>query len=112
MGVASYKIEGRMKRPEYVACAVDACYKSLNGAEFDGERLRNIFSRGGLTEGYFSGNMRDMRGIRGKEDVDSSARALNGIKALYKDELPRFSADTRRARPTGCTRRQAVEISR
>lgn len=95
MGVASYKIEGRMKRPEYVACAVDACYKSLNGAEFDGERLRDIFSRGGLTEGYFSGDMRDMRGIRGKEDVESSARALNGIKALYKDELPRFSADIR-----------------
>ncbi|MDE7193732.1 MAG: U32 family peptidase, partial [Oscillospiraceae bacterium] len=95
MGVASYKIEGRMKRPEYVACAVDACYKSLNGEEFDGERLRDIFSRGGLTEGYFSGDMRDMRGVRGKEDVESSARALNGIKALYKDELPRFAADIR-----------------
>lgn len=94
-GVSSFKIEGRMKRPEYVACAVDACYKSLGGENFDGERLRDIFSRGGLTEGYFRGDMRDMRGTRGKEDVEGSAKALNGIKALYKDELPRLTADIR-----------------
>ncbi len=93
IGVTSYKIEGRMKRPEYVACAVNACYKSLRGEEFDGERLKNIFSRGGLTEGYFRGDMRDMQGTRGKDDVDSSAKALSGIKALYKDELPRLTAD-------------------
>ena len=71
-----------MKRPEYVACAVNACYKSLRGATFDEEQLRDIFSRGGLTEGYFSGEMRNMQGTRGKDDVDSSAKALNGIKAL------------------------------
>ncbi|MBQ4166426.1 MAG: U32 family peptidase [Oscillospiraceae bacterium] len=93
MGIASYKIEGRMKRPEYVACAADACYKSLKGEEYDAERLGGIFSRGGLTDGYFSGSLRDMQGIRGKEDVENSAKALNGIKALYKDELPRLKAD-------------------
>jgi len=93
MGIASYKIEGRMKRPEYVACAADACYKSLKGEEYDVERLGGIFSRGGLTDGYFSGSLSDMQGIRGKEDVENSAKALNGIKALYKDELPRLKAD-------------------
>lgn len=93
LGIASYKIEGRMKRPEYVACATDACYKSLNGEEYDEGRLEGIFSRGGLTDAYFKGDMRNMRGTRGKEDVDNSAKALNGIKALYKDELPRFAAD-------------------
>lgn len=93
MGISSFKIEGRMKRPEYVACASDACYKSLCGEEYDKERLGGIFSRGGLTDGYFSGNMQDMQGIRGKEDVENSAKALNGIKALYKDELPRLRAD-------------------
>lgn len=93
MGISSYKIEGRMKRPEYVACAVNACFKSLRGATFDEEQLRDIFSRGGLTEGYFSGEMRNMQGTRGKDDVDSSAKALNGIKALYKDELPRLHVD-------------------
>lgn len=87
--IASYKIEGRMKRPEYVACAVDACRKSLDGKPYDIERLSGIFSRGGLTEGYFDGSMLDMNGIRGKEDVENSAAALKGIKALYKSEYPR-----------------------
>ncbi len=93
MGIESFKIEGRMKRPEYVACAADACYKSLNGVEYDKERLGGIFSRGGLTESYYNGTMENMQGIRSKEDVENSAKALNGIKALYKDELPRLKAD-------------------
>lgn len=91
--IASLKIEGRMKRPEYVACAVDACRKSLNGADYDIARLSGIFSRGGLTEGYYDGLMRDMNGIRGKEDVENSANALKGIKELYKAEFPRFKLD-------------------
>lgn len=88
--IASFKIEGRMKRPEYVACAVDACRKSLDGREYDAERLADIFSRGGLTESYFDGTMSDMQGIRGKDDVENSANALKGIKELYKAEYPRF----------------------
>lgn len=91
--IASYKIEGRMKRPEYVACAVDACRKSLDGKEYDLERLSGIFSRGGLTEGYYDGAMLDMNGIRGKEDVENSAAALKGIKELYKAEYPRIPLD-------------------
>lgn len=95
MGIASFKIEGRMKRPEYIACAVDACQKSLDGERFDYDRLAGIFSRGGLTDGYYSGSMTDMQGIRRKEDVENSAKALNGIKALYKAEYPRIKADIR-----------------
>ena len=30
LGVASFKIEGRLKRPEYVAAAVTACRQSLH----------------------------------------------------------------------------------
>ena len=93
MGIASCKIEGRMKRPEYVACAADACYRSRSGEEYDKERLGGIFSRGGLTDSYFTGSIADMQGIRGKEDVENSAKALNGIKAIYKDELPRLTVD-------------------
>ncbi|MGN0679099.1 MAG: DUF3656 domain-containing protein [Oscillospiraceae bacterium] len=88
--IKSFKIEGRMKRPEYVACAVDACRKALSGTLYDEERLSNVFSRGGLTEGYFSGEMRDMNGIREKEDVDNSSKALVGIKEIYKAEYPRI----------------------
>ena len=92
-GIDSYKIEGRMKRPEYVACAADACRRTLSGEQYDKERLEGIFSRGGLTESYYNGSMKDMRGIRGREDVESSARALNGIKELYKAEYPRIETD-------------------
>ncbi|MGN1422499.1 MAG: U32 family peptidase [Oscillospiraceae bacterium] len=93
LGITSFKIEGRMKRPEYVACAVDACRKSLDGEEYDRERLEGIFSRGGLTDGYFTGEMRGMQGIRGRDDVEASAKALSGIKAIYKDEYPRIRTD-------------------
>lgn len=88
--ITSFKIEGRMKRPEYIACVVDACRKSLDGEEYDAERLADIFSRGGLTESYFDGTMSDMQGIRGKDDVENSAAALKGIKELYKAEYPRY----------------------
>ena len=91
--IKSFKIEGRMKRPEYVACAVNACRNSLDGKPYDYERLSNVFSRGGLTDGYFNGTMADMNGIRGKEDVDNSSKALVGIKELYKSEFPRIPID-------------------
>ncbi|MBP1562774.1 MAG: U32 family peptidase [Oscillospiraceae bacterium] len=91
--IASFKIEGRMKRPEYVACATDACRKSLDGEIYDKNRLGEIFSRGGLTDEYFTGEMNNMQGIRGKEDVENSAKALNGIKELYKAEFPRITVD-------------------
>lgn len=92
-GVDSFKIEGRMKRPEYVACAVDACRKTFGGLPYDRERLENVFSRGGLTESYYDGSMSDMNGIRGRDDVENSAKALNGIKELYKAEFPRIGVD-------------------
>lgn len=95
IGIASLKIEGRMKRPEYIACAADACRKSMDGGKYDFERLSGIFSRGGLTDGYFTGSMQDMQGTRSREDVENSAKALNGIKALYKAEFPRIRADIR-----------------
>ena len=91
--IASFKIEGRMKRPEYVACATDACRKSLDGDFYDKHRLGEIFSRGGLTDEYFTGKMHNMQGVRGKEDVENSAKALNGIKELYKAEYPRITVD-------------------
>lgn len=91
--IASFKIEGRMKRPEYVACATDACRKSLDGEFYDKNRLGDIFSRGGLTDEYYTGKMNNMQGVRGKEDVENSAKALNGIKELYKAEFPRIYVD-------------------
>ena len=51
-GINSAKIEGRMKRPEYVAATTDACLKSLCDKDFEINTLKAIFSRSGFTDGY------------------------------------------------------------
>lgn len=83
MGVNSFKIEGRMKRPEYVAMAVTSFRKALDGEKPDIEKLRAVFSRSGFTDGYFTGKRKDMFGTRQKEDVVSAKNVLNEIPALY-----------------------------
>lgn len=50
-GVASIKIEGRMKKPEYVAGVVSSYKKSLQGklTESDVDKVTQLFNRGGFT---------------------------------------------------------------
>lgn len=86
LGVRSLKIEGRMKRPEYVAAAVTACRDALEGREVDMEALRSVFSRSGFTDGYFTGRCGvSMFGIREKEDVQAAKNVLGQFAALYTD---------------------------
>ncbi|QCX32928.1 U32 family peptidase [Caloramator sp. E03] len=56
-GVASLKIEGRMKRPEYVAIVVSTYKKALEGniKEKDIEDITQIFNRGGFTNAFLKG---------------------------------------------------------
>lgn len=83
MGVCSFKIEGRMRRPEYVAAVVTALSKSLSSEQYDTELLSSSFSRNGLTDGYFTSKLgSDMFGIRLKEDVDSMTSSLPVLKPL------------------------------
>lgn len=83
MGVVSFKIEGRMRRPEYVAAAVTAVRCALSGQPFDEELLAAAFSRSGLTDGYYTGRRgREMFGVRGKEDVLSMEQALPKLRPL------------------------------
>lgn len=87
IGVHSLKIEGRMKRPEYVAMAVDSCKKALCGIEYDCELLKNVFSRSGFTDGYFTGKRNyEMFGVRSKDDVNASISTLKNISKLYEHE--------------------------
>ena len=71
MGVASFKIEGRMKSPEYVY-SVTRIYRRLldsmrNANDAEVEELSKIFSRGGFTDGYYTGSISpSMKGIRGE----------------------------------------------
>ncbi|MDE7301958.1 MAG: U32 family peptidase [Oscillospiraceae bacterium] len=87
MGAASFKIEGRMKRPEYVAAAVAACRAALDGGEPDLDTLRSVFSRSGFTDGYLTGKLgRDMFGYRTKEDVTAAETVLPKLRETYRRE--------------------------
>ncbi len=86
-GVCSFKIEGRMKRPEYVAAAVTACKAALAGQKPDIESLRAVFSRQGFTDGYLTGKRTpDMFGFRSHDDVTAADKVLKSLANLYKDE--------------------------
>lgn len=90
MGVDSLKIEGRMKRPEYVAAAVTAVRTSLEGkpnADIT-EKLKSVFSRSGFTDGYYMNSRgREMFGTRQKEDVTAATNSLlSDLKKLYEKE--------------------------
>ena len=90
LGITSLKIEGRMKRPEYVAAAVSACVQAREGEIPDISRLRAVFSRSGFTDGYFAGKLgREMFGIRQKEDVVSAQGVLGELASLYRKEAQR-----------------------
>ena len=93
-GVHSFKIEGRMKRPEYVAAAVTACKNALEGKPYDTETLRAVFSRNGFTDGYLTG-ARDgaMFGYRTKEDVTGAEGVLRELAATYRNETPLVAVD-------------------
>lgn len=88
LGVSSLKIEGRMKRPEYVAAAVTALRQALHGDSPDIDRLRSVFSRSGFTTGYFD-DKRDkmMFGIRQKEDVAAATGVLGALSQLAERDI-------------------------
>ena len=93
-GVMSAKIEGRMKRPEYVAAAVSACRRAADGEPIPPRLLENleaVFSRSGFTDGYLSAHRgRIMFGTRTKEDVESANSAVFAqLHTLYKNEAQR-----------------------
>ena len=92
MGVRSLKIEGRMKRPEYVAVVTRIYRAVLDGRAVtreDLQELETIFSRQGFTQGYYLGRTgEDMFGTHqdGAEDRDLMAAA----RASYeRGENPR-----------------------
>lgn len=94
LGVASFKIEGRLKRPEYVAAAVTACRQSLAGEVPDLETLRSVFSRSGFTDGYYTAR-RDltMFGTRTREDAAAAAEVQGKLSALTRNEVGRLPVD-------------------
>lgn len=90
MGVASLKLEGRMKRPEYVAIVTGIYRAALDGREVrssDLSALRAAFSREGFTEGYYLGRTGpQMFGTRQPERPDREL--LAAARATYENLEP------------------------
>ena len=96
LGVCSLKIEGRMKRPEYVAAAVTALRQALDGQSPDLEALESVFSRSGFTDGYFTGRRNaDMFGYRTHQDVLKAEEAQKRLSRLYARETQRCKVEMR-----------------
>ena len=88
-GVASLKIEGRMKSPEYVY-RVTKIYRHLLderrcATEDELCELEMIFSRGGFTDGYFKGALDRMTGVR--SDADKQSTRQLGDRAFLPERV-------------------------
>lgn len=76
MGVASIKLEGRMKKPEYVATVTGVYRKAMDEGNVTRPMmaaLMNAFNRQGFTDGYYTGNIGpQMFGIREDKPEDAA----------------------------------------
>ncbi len=96
-GVASLKIEGRMKSPEYVL-GVTSIWRELldsgkNATRSDMQRLADFFSRGGFTDAYYKKAVgRGMLGIRSDEDKQAS-RNIEKFNKITKKMPIKMSAE-------------------
>ena len=75
MGAASLKLEGRMKRPEYVAVVTDVYRRALDGGKVTQEMMDALlasFNRQGFTDGYYMDKLgKDMFGIRDEKNDEA-----------------------------------------
>ena len=119
MGVASLKVEGRMKPPEYVAGVISIWRKLLDegrGANAEEmRRLAEIFSRQGFTDGYYTKNIgRNMLGIRTEGDKARSASQKTKIEYKNNREpIPEYADRSCRAsdyKPQRGTGRRGKQI--
>ncbi len=91
LGVASLKVEGRLKSPEYVYGVISVYRKLLdegrNATKEEMEYLASLFSRSGFTNGYFEEKIsRSMLGVRTEENKSASRTAQVDVK--FGKKLP------------------------
>ena len=86
MGVASLKIEGRMKRAEYVATVTAVYRKAMDEAKVTKpmmEALMTAFNRQGFTDGYYTGRVdRKMFGVR--QDTKDDPQWLQAARQSFE----------------------------
>ena len=86
MGVASLKLEGRMKRPEYVATVTRVYREALDTGRVTRQMAQDLytaFNRQGFTDGYYTGKLGSaMFGIR--EDTEEDPQWLKEAQQTYE----------------------------
>ena len=96
MGVACLKIEGRMKRPEYVAAVTEVYARLLREhrgpTKDEQKKLALAFSRGGFTEGYY-------RGVRGREMFGTRPENARWPEDWFSELRARYEKENSRLVP-------------
>lgn len=89
LGIASLKIEGRMKSNEYVKSVVSEIRNKIESGKYNKELLKDVFSRSGFTDGYITGKRNNMFGIRSEEDKSYTKAAVDEIrnKDIHEDKV-------------------------
>ena len=86
LGVTSLKLEGRMKRPEYVATVTSVYRRAIDEGranEVMMEQLKVAFNRQGFTDGYYKGETGpQMFGIR--DDDKPTNKWLQEVRQSYE----------------------------
>ncbi len=86
MGVASLKLEGRMKRPEYVAAVTGVYRQALDTGHVTRqmeEMLHTAFNRQGFTDGYYQGRTgEEMFGYR--DERSDNPAWLKALRQSYE----------------------------
>ncbi|MCQ2494173.1 MAG: U32 family peptidase [Lachnospiraceae bacterium] len=111
-GIDSFKIEGRMKKPEYAA-GVTAMYRKYIDQYFakgevkvtdkDKKILSSLYIRSQISEGYYEKyNGKDMITLGSPSYSGSDENIINNVHSLYvgdsaKNTLPKYKIDV-----TGC----------
>lgn len=107
MGVACLKLEGRMKRPEYVAVVTGIYARLLEEGRgptpAEEAELEQAFSRSGFTDAYWMGTHgRAMLGTRSPDTPEP--------KALFDAARAAYEKDTARTVPVRFTCRIAADV--
>ena len=86
MGVASLKLEGRMKRPEYVAAVTQVYRQAIDSGNVTRsmeKQLMEAFNRQGFTDGYYRGDIGShMFGIR--DEKNENQPWMKDIRQSYE----------------------------
>ena len=86
MGVASLKLEGRMKRPEYVATVTGVYRKAIDEGQVTQEMMDDLytaFNRQGFTNGYYTGRI-DQKMFGTREDTRDDPAWLQRARQTYE----------------------------